>query len=134
MWQDVGQGEIIFALSRPSVGPGGNIASNWTTNTTNLTGTPLLGMSYNLFTLLSEPNDVRLPSFVDPTTYDASNTTDIIVIDKYPGKGNTPLKNDIKVFRVSEMYLILAEAAVYENQLAIAADYIQQVRNARRYS
>src|SRR5690606_23049438 len=45
-----------------------------------------------------------------------------------------PLKNDVKVFRVTEMYLILAEAAVAENQLGTAAGYIQQIRSARKYT
>lgn len=130
IWQDVGQQEIIFALSRPSLGSGG-IASLWTTNTTSLTGTPLLGVSHNLFDLLDTPGDIRLYTFVDPESIDHPTTK---VLDKYPGKGSTPLKNDIKVFRVSEMYLILAEAAIAENNLTQAATYIQQIRSARKYT
>ena len=129
IWQDYEKGEVIFALSRPSVGPGGNIASLWTTNTTNFQGSPLMGMGHNLYNLMDTGSDIRRWAFVDPTS-----TATVKVIDKYPGKGNTPLKNDIKIFRVTEMYLILAEAAVAENQLSLAADYIQQIRTARKYT
>lgn len=127
MWQDIDQGEIIFAASRPSLGTGG-IAGLWTTNTTNITGSVLMGMSFNLYNLINTGSDIRRHAFIDPTS-----TAAVKVIDKYPGKGNTALKNDIKIFRVSEMYLILAEAAAAENQLATAADLIKQVRDARRY-
>lgn len=129
IWQDAMQGEVIFALSRPSVGTWGNVASLWTTNTTSLTGTPLLGMSFNLYNIINTGSDIRRFAFVDPTSN--ANT---LVIDKYSGKANTPLRNDIKVFRVSEMYLILAEAAAAENQLSTAATYIQQIRTARKYT
>ncbi len=142
MWNDAIQGEVIFALSRPSVGSWGNISSNWTTNTSNLTGSPLFDLGRNLFNIVNQNNDIRRWAFVDPTslvsaTYatDANYvSTDVLVIDKYPGKGNTPLRNDIKVFRLSEMYLILAEAAASQDQLVTAANNIKKVRDARTYS
>jgi hypothetical protein len=116
MWNDAIQGEVIFALSRPSVGSWGNIASNWTTNTTNLSGSPLFDLGRNLFNIINQNNDIRRWAFVDPTSVVSASyatdanyvSTDVLVIDKYPGKGNTPLRNDIKLFRLSEMYLILA--------------------------
>ena len=61
-------------------------------------------------------------------------STDVLVIDKYPGKGNTPLRNDVKIFRLSEMYLILAEAAAAQDKLVDAATYIKKIRDARTYS
>jgi len=59
------------------------------------------------------------------------NTSDVLVIDKYPGKPTQPLRNDLKIFRMSEMYFILAECAVAENQLPVAAGYIKNIRDAR---
>ena len=55
-------------------------------------------MGANLYAAISGPGDVRKTYFVDPTSTAATK-----IIDKYPGKGNTPLRNDIKVFRLSEM-------------------------------
>ncbi|PKF75450.1 RagB/SusD family nutrient uptake outer membrane protein [Chryseobacterium sp. PMSZPI] len=142
MWADAAQGEIIFALSRPSAGSWGNVANLFTTNTTDLNGSPLLDMGRNLFNLMDPTYDVRRWAFIDPTslvsaTYDTDpdyRFTDVLVIDKYPGKGNTPLRNDMKVFRLSEMYMILAEAAVAENNLPEAAANVKKVRDARRFA
>jgi hypothetical protein len=130
MWADATQGEIIFALAQPSTLGTGGIARFWTTNSTKITGSPLLKMGMNLFNLFTTvPNwgDIRATAFVD-----ASSTATVKIIDKYPGKGNTELRNDIKVFRTSEMYFILAEAAVAEGDLATAATLITAVRTSRR--
>jgi len=142
MWNDAIQGEVIFALSKPSVGSWSNVAALWTTNTTNLSGSPLFDLGRNLFNIFNQNNDIRRWAFVDPTslvstTYatDANYvSTDVLVIDKYPGKGNTPLRNDVKIFRLSEMYLILAEAAAAQDKLVDAATYIKKIRDARTYS
>jgi hypothetical protein len=53
------------------------------------------------------------------------------VIQKYPGSEGTPLMNDLKIFRVSEMYLIRAEAAVASGNLGEAASLIKEIRDAR---
>jgi hypothetical protein len=50
-----------------------------------------------------------------------------------PGKPGAATRNDVKVFRLSEMQLILAEAAVEEGNFAQAATYVN-VRTARAYS
>ncbi|MBW3520814.1 RagB/SusD family nutrient uptake outer membrane protein [Chryseobacterium sp. NKUCC03_KSP] len=125
-------GENIFKLSRPSVGgTGGNIANLWTTNTTSITGSPWWVTGVNLVAAYQNtPNDLRRWAYTDPTSATATNT---YVIDKYPGKNNTVLKNDIKVIRLSEIYFILAECAVEENNFAAAANYIRSVRSARRW-
>nr|WP_299178010.1 RagB/SusD family nutrient uptake outer membrane protein [uncultured Chryseobacterium sp.] len=131
MWVDTIPGENIFKLSRPAVGQGG-IAEIYTTNTTTLTGSPLWTTGLNLFNLYSNtPNDIRRYAFVDP-----SSANNAYVIDKYPGKGNTPLKNDIKLFRLTEMQLILAECAVQGGtpDLATAATIVRNVRQARTFS
>lgn len=129
IWKDSAQGEVIFALSRPSTQGAGGIAGFWTTNTTNITGAPFLKMGGNLYAAISGTGDIRQTVFVDPTS-----TTATKIIDKYPGKGNTPLRNDIKVFRLSEMYLILAEAAADATVLTgpnSAAEYVRMIKQAR---
>lgn len=128
MWSDVSPAECIFKIGRPVSGTGGNIANLYTTNSTASNGSPLWTMGLNLSAAItSNTNDIRNFAFKDPTT---TGTT--IIIDKYPGKGTTPLKNDLKVFRISEMYFILAECAAQSNDLAGAANHIRIVRNTRK--
>lgn len=132
MWVDTIPGENIFKLARPSTGNLSGIAALWTTNTTNIGGAPLWTTGLNLFNLYTNTlNDVRRYAFVDPTS-----TTNVYVIDKYPGKLTTPLRNDIKLFRVTEMQLILAECAANgaPTDLATAANIIRNIRQARNMS
>ena len=135
------RGENIWALSRPLTGGWGNIASLYTTNTSSATGSPLFDMGRNLFNILNaNQNDVRRWTFVDPTSKVAPGyatdanyvLNDVLIIDKYPGKGNQPLRNDIKAIRLSEMYLIMAEADAYLGNLSSAATYVKNVRDARQ--
>ncbi|SDL56407.1 RagB/SusD family nutrient uptake outer membrane protein [Chryseobacterium taihuense] len=131
MWVDTIPGENIFKLARPAIGQGG-IASIYTTNLTNINGSPLWTTGLNLFNAYSNiPNDIRRFAFVDP-----SSTNNFYVIDKYPGKGNTPLRNDIKIFRLTEMQLILAECAVMGSPVdyTTAATIVRNVRQARTFS
>lgn len=96
----------------------------------------------NLFNLLNETEgDIRRLSYVDPTAlidenYETSTSplnSDVLVIDKYPGKVSFSTKNDIKVFRLSEMYFIAAEAEARLGNLAKANELVQAVRVARNY-
>lgn len=149
MWADAPnfQGEIIFALDRPASGSWENIASNFTTNTTSASGSPLHELSRNLFNqLTSVSGDVRRYTNVDPTSQINPNyanpgvdyiATDVLVIDKYPGKSGYPLRNDIKVFRLSEMYFILAECLAQEGNINggtnSVAQVLKQIRDARNF-
>ena len=144
MWADKSQGEVIFGLSRPTNGTWSNIANLYTTNLTNASGSPLFEMGRNLFNIiLNTSGDVRRYAYIDPTSKVDNNyataenfkTTDVLIIDKYPGKigTNLNLRNDIKIFRLSEMYLILAEAAANSNNLSAAATNIKKIRDARNY-
>lgn len=159
MWQDLAQGEIIWSLDR-SVGKEG-VAGQFYFNRTNLTGGPYHDMGRALFNLLdSDPDnalatgnagDIRLNAFIDPTSkvdqatplvgtagtspyYETDNNyqmNDVLLIDKYPGKSGFDLGNDLKVFRLSEMYFIKAEARVQASDLAGAATIIKQIRDVR---
>jgi len=141
MWADAAQGEIIFALSRPAEGAWGNIASAFYFNTTDRDGGAYLEMGRILFNQLGAvSNDTRRKDFVDSSVrasaiYETSVNyikEDILPINKYPGKGNsTPLRNDLKAFRLSEIYFILAECAIFQGDLTTAAQYIKDVRQAR---
>ncbi|CAI8832577.1 RagB/SusD family nutrient uptake outer membrane protein [Chryseobacterium sp. IT-36CA2] len=142
MWNDTSEGEILFALNRLATGNGSSIGTRWNTNGSNITGNPMWALGRNLFNIINTtPGDVRRTVYIDPSsTVDANYLTspspinsDQLVIDKYPGKASAATRNDLKVFRLSEMYFILAECETAANNFAGAATLIQQVR-AKRYT
>lgn len=143
MWADTENGEVIFSLNRLPLGAGAAIGGKWNTNQSNLTGAPMWFWGRNLYNIFKNtPGDIRKYAYVDPSSKPnpdyasatAGNTrTDGLVIDKYPGKLSTSTRNDVKVFRLSEMYFIIAEAEVAAGNLAAAHDKIQKVREARNY-
>ena len=152
MFLDESDGEVIFKLERTnndsydgqgatgSPAAGGWAGARFAFVDATLSGSPYFEMGRSLFNLL-DPADVRYDVMVAPTSVidpDYANgvggqDNDILVIQKYPGSEGQPLMNDLKVFRVSEMYLIRAEAAVGGPQpdLALAARLIQDIRDAR---
>lgn len=143
LWNDSSRGEIIFSLNRLPLGAGGNIGSKWNTNQSQLNGSPMWFWGRNLYNIFNNtPGDIRKYAYVDPTSKPNANYTtatagntrnDGLVIDKYPGKTGTATRNDVKVFRLSEMYFILAEAEVAAGNLSTAHDLIQNVREARNF-
>jgi hypothetical protein len=143
MWVDAAQGEILFALDRPI--NKANFGSTYNTNGSYLTGGPLYDMGRTLFTAYQSSlgggaEDFRRWCFVDrsasisasPLT--ATRTDENIVIDKYPGKSGGHTANDIKVFRLSEMYFIKAECLIRKQLYTEAATLIRDVRQARSYT
>lgn len=153
MWADTARGEILWSLYRPnsSTGSWSNIAGLWTTNSTDLNGSVNYDMGRKLFSTInnqlsnSGAGDIRRDVYVDATSiFDAfypnganAREDDVIVINKYPGKSGTlasslmQIRNDIKMFRLSEMYFILAEVAANQGDWVTAADNINKVRKAR---
>lgn len=141
MWADSDNGEVIFSLNRLPLGSGLAIGERFNTNGSTASGVPMWFLGRNLFNLIYDPavdkGDIRRYTYIDPTsTINAAATnptSDRLVIDKYPGKVSTATRNDIKVFRLSEMKFILAEAEVAAGNLTAAHDLIQEVRVARNY-
>ena len=143
MWGDAAQGECIFAAARPSGGTWSNIASTWYFNITSATGGAFLDMGRNLFNLYSQfPNDVRTAIWIDASAQINPNyaadinyvANDVLPINKYPGKAAQPLRNDLKIFRNSEMVLILAECEVASSNLTAAATLVRSIRTARTFA
>ena len=150
MFLDESDGEVIFKLERTnndtydgqgatgSAAAGGWAGARFAFVDATLSGSPYFEMGRSLFNLL-DPADVRYDVMVAPTSvidpdYGSSpggQDNDILVIQKYPGSEGQPLMNDLKVFRASEMVLIRAEAAVAQGDLGLAADLIQDIRDAR---
>jgi len=142
MWVDGEQGEAIFSMARPN--NNSNFGSVYNTNQSYTGGAPLWDMGRNLYDLFTQPlgggaQDFRRWSFVDRSStinsvaLDGTKNGEVIVIDKYPGKIGSHNSNDIKVFRVSEMYFIKAEARVEANDFDAAASLIQMIRQNRNY-
>ncbi|WP_394675001.1 RagB/SusD family nutrient uptake outer membrane protein [uncultured Chryseobacterium sp.] len=143
MWNDTARGEIIFALNRLATGNGSSIGTRWNTNGSSITGNPMWALGRNLFNIINTTTgDIRrtvyidASSIIDPNylTSTSPRDTDQLVIDKYPGKTSAATRNDLKVFRLSEMYFILAECETAANNFTGAATLIQQVRAKRNTS
>jgi starch-binding outer membrane protein, SusD/RagB family len=142
MWVDGVQGEAIFSLARPNNAT--NFSSQYNTNQSYTLGGPLYDMGRTLYDLYTQPlgggaQDFRRWAFVDrsatvsATPATATKDSEVIVIDKYPGKVGSHNSNDLKVFRLSEMYFIKAECRVMASDLAGAANLVRLVRQARNY-
>lgn len=92
--------------------------------------TPLVGIS----SPSGSPTPIPTAPYYQGETDPNYQTNDVLCIDKYPGKAGFDLGNDLKIFRLSEMYFIRAEAAVAAGNLPAAAADIQAVRNARTHT
>jgi hypothetical protein len=157
MFRNDTDGEVIFKLDRTVGDPydgqgttanataGGWAGAVFAFTGPDIAGAPYLEMGRTLYNLLDQADiryDVNVSSssqfdsgYPNNTTAESFSNNDIIPIDKYRGSvpgENQPLMNDLKIFRVSEMLLINAEAEVAENgDLAEAATLIKQLRDAR---
>lgn len=155
MFLDTDNTEIIFKLERTrgDVFDGaGNGVSNMAsqsragakfafTNET-INGGPYFEIGRSLFNLF-DSDDIRFDvnvgpeSIISPDYQNAEDfeNEDILLVYKYPGSETQPLMNDLKVFRSSEMLLILAEAAADNGDINgstnSTAAYIKQLRDAR---
>lgn len=148
MYQDFSQGEVIFSLDRPT-NIKSSISSRFYFNRTSFTGGAFLTMNRKLFNIINEvPGDVRRYAFIDRTSlidpnYNTYNPVDfkakdVLLIDKYSGRQANELTSDLKIFRLSEMYFIKAEALASKGQLNGAgnsvASTLKAVRDARNYN
>ena len=106
-----------------------NIGNIWASVDATIGGSPFYEINRSLFNAIPT-NDVRYQtivaasSVVDPNYLTSSNykQTDVLVVGKHPGTAaKLPLNNDFKLIRMSEMYMIKAEAEVNAGQLLTAA-------------
>ncbi len=155
MFLDEDNTEIIFKLERTrgdlfdSAGNGvsnmassSNAGAKFAFSDATLNGGPFFEIGRSLFNLFDE-DDIRFDVNVGPGSIISSDyqnaadfkNEDILLVYKYPGSETRPLMNDLKVFRSSEMLLILAEAAAANGNINgatnSAAAYIKQLRDAR---
>ncbi|WP_299437900.1 RagB/SusD family nutrient uptake outer membrane protein [uncultured Aquimarina sp.] len=154
MFFDFNNTEIIFKLERvendayDTQGTPGLISSigragaRFSFTDATIAGSPYFEMGRSLFNLL-DPNDIRFnvnidnSSIISPDYQNAADfeNEDVLVISKYRGTSDNPQLNDLKIFRSSEMLLILAEASANDGNINGAsnstASYIKQLRDAR---
>ncbi len=90
-------------------------------------GGPFMEMSNSFFNTL-DPTDVRYGVTFNVGASNPANN--LHLINRYPGTANEFLAN-IKVFRVSEMHLIKAEAEIRAGQIATAQATLKALRDAR---
>lgn len=115
MWQDANDTEIIFKLARTE--GDGAVGQTFSPNPT-----LIYFVASDKLTAMYEPADIRLS-----TTIQAADQR----ILKYPGTASTVGLNHIKEFRISEQYLIRAEAYANTSQVALAANDINTLRTNR---
>jgi len=136
IWQDTAEGEVVFKLERTVDDAG--IASLWQSVNATISGSSFYEIGRALFNELDE-NDVRYNVLLNPTSivdpnYESSTdyrNDDILLINKYPGSEGQNRLNDLKIFRTSEMYFIVAEAQINAGNLEDAAETLQTLREIR---
>ncbi|MGM0635560.1 MAG: RagB/SusD family nutrient uptake outer membrane protein [Bacteroidota bacterium] len=136
IWLDQANGEVLFKLRR--VTGDSRIGRLFASVDATIDGSPFYEMSRALYNELEQGEDIRYDVLVHPTSepdpnYETSpdyRNSDILLINKYPGTQFNHLA-DIKIFRLSEMYLIKAEAQIGNSDLPGAAQTLKDLRDAR---
>lgn len=122
MFKDTAEGEAFFILSRLSVDNG--IVSNYYFNTG--PSDAIFEGSRQLYDLY-QSTDVRR----DVNFRNVNPSANYFPIGKYAGSADGSFINDIKLFRLSEVKLILAECKARNNNLSGAATDVKQLREVR---
>ncbi|WP_046745112.1 RagB/SusD family nutrient uptake outer membrane protein [Kordia zhangzhouensis] len=119
--------EVIFKFDNVQ-GNNASIAFNWIFTGT---GGNFIEMSTELFNAFAI-GDVRRSVAVDPSSDPGANPP-VLTIGKYPAGADTNYINDYKAMRLSEMYLIRAEAHARKAapDFAAAAADVNAIRTAR---
>lgn len=150
LFQDTGNTEVIFELLRVINGPfdnqgptgtafGGNwVGANFAFVDATINGAPYFDIGRALFDMI-DPADIRFDVLVgessiispDPAAEADFINGDVLLVSKYEGIPGQPLLNDHKIFRSSELVLYRAEAAAANGNLAAAAGFLQELRDAR---
>lgn len=124
MWSDDAAAEVLFSVVYTTPDDGRIATSLFDVTITRSTFT----ISDDLANLYDAVNDIRYADFVllNP---DSNPGDDVYLPIKYPGRGGERGLNNAKVLRVSEMYLIRAEA--YANITGRASDAMADLNALR---
>ncbi len=88
---------------------------------------PKWEISNELFALY-EADDIRRTVVLDPVS---DVDADLLIVGKYPINGDANAINDFKAMRISELYLIRAEAYAKTGQFGLASEDVLSVQTAR---
>ncbi|SNR17089.1 RagB/SusD family nutrient uptake outer membrane protein [Tenacibaculum jejuense] len=121
MFLDQDNTEVIFKAAR--VNGDGTIGGIWHFGS----GNPFIEMSNSFFNLL-DPADIRFSTNLNVAESDPA--ANVHLINKYPGTSQRFLA-DFKIFRVSEMHLIKAEAEARAGNFTASQETIKGLRDAR---
>lgn len=122
IWKDKSPSEVIFRLKRSN----DNKLRPNTLWEDYAAGRKFFQPSYKLMNSYTD-SDIRLSNF----NFNKDENTEEDFINKYPGNDFSDKVNDVKVFRVSEMYLIRAEANFFLNRKDAALQDIHELRKHR---
>lgn len=127
IWKDKNNAEVIFKLKRTNqsaIRPG-DIWKNAAL------GIVYFAPSQQLLEAYDQDNDIRYSAYFehDPSLEEEGQLPDLIT--KYAGEDGAENRNDVKIFRTGEMYLIRAEAYANLGAVQDAADQLNQLRAGR---
>ncbi|MCL1670157.1 RagB/SusD family nutrient uptake outer membrane protein [Elizabethkingia ursingii] len=120
LWKDKSPSEVIFRLKRSN---DNKLRPNtlWQDYSA---GRKFFQPSYKLMDSYTD-SDIRL------STFNKDENAEEELINKYPGNDFSDKVNDVKIFRVSEMYLIRAEANYFLNRKDASLQDINELRKHR---
>ena len=134
MWIEDTDGEVLFGVPFTSTSEG-RIGSALLDNTNPAAPRSTFTLTYDLANLYDPINDIRYDAFVliNPLNPPgASNQNDDVYLPfKYPGRDGERGLNNAKILRVSEMYLIRAEAYANIGQDALGSSDLNTLRRSR---
>lgn len=129
-WMQTYTSEAIFELSVSSDDNLGINSIGYYVLADGTNGYKEIAASFHFEELMrADPSDVRFDLFVHAD--EGSKGKGYLPTKKYPGRGGDPYVNNIKVYRVSEMYLIAAEAKLKSGENAEAASLLNTLRAER---
>lgn len=125
---DTDQTEVIWKFDNVQ-GANNTVAANFKF-TASVEDNNFLAISLGFFDLL-DPADVRFSVLVSPDGAGSSFADEDYGVNKYPPNADTQYINDFKIMRISEMYLLRAEANARLNNFAAARNDISALRAIR---
>ncbi|PSL47891.1 putative outer membrane starch-binding protein [Chitinophaga niastensis] len=122
LWTDQDSTEVLFWLKHTSQG---DVTTLWTDNN----GQVFFSPSFKLMALYDQTNDVRYNSYFYFGNW--GGWAENWLVNKFSGQNSVNYFNNVKVLRVSEMYLIRAEALAELNDIPNGTKDLNTLRAQR---